>query len=64
VNLAVVVNGWGKNDASLTLDGKKVEESLDYRVGHRDGFADDDLVVYLKYESSEPVSITLEPVEM
>ena len=64
VNLAVVVNGWGKSGATLKLDGEKVEESLDFRVGHRDGFAADDLVVYLKYESSNPLSITLEPVEM
>jgi hypothetical protein len=64
VNLAVVVNGWGNNGASLTLDGKKVEESLDFRVGHRDGFAADDLIIYLKYESTSPVSITLEPVKL
>ena len=64
VNLAVVVNGWGNGGASLILNGKKVEESLDYRIGHRDGFATDDLVIYLKYESNNPVSITLEPKKL
>jgi hypothetical protein len=64
VNLAVVVNGWGKVGASLTLNGKKVEKSLEYRVGHRDGFADDDLVIYIKYESTTPVSIKLDPTKM
>jgi hypothetical protein len=61
VNLAVVVNAWGQQGASLILNGEKIEESPEYRVGHRDGFAEDDLVIYLKYESTDPVSITLEP---
>ena len=38
VNLALVINGWGGDDATLTLNGKKVPQGKDLHVGHRHRF--------------------------
>ena len=61
VNLAIVINGWGEDGASLTLNGKKVEQGKDFRVGHRSGFRDDDLIVWIRIESDKAIYVTLTP---
>jgi hypothetical protein len=61
VNLALVINGWGSDGASLTLNGKKVPQGKDFRVGHRAGFRNDDLIVWVKTESTKPIKVLLQP---
>ena len=61
VNLALVVKNWGTDGAGLTLDGKTIPQGKDFRVGHRHGFQTSDLIVWIRTESSAPVSVTLAP---
>ena len=61
VNLALIINGWGSDGASLTLNGKKVPQGKDFRVGHRAGFQTDDLIVWLRAESNKAIYVTLTP---
>jgi len=61
VNLAIIINGWGSDGATLTLNGKNVPQGEDFRVGHRAGFRVDDLIVWIKIESAKPVEIAVLP---
>jgi len=59
VNPALVIKGWGKADARLKVNGKKVNRGSTFRFGHRDNLDGIDLIVWLKYESTKPVQIEL-----
>jgi len=61
VNPAFVIKGWGKSSANLALNGKKVEQGRAFRAGRRQGLDTCDLIVWLRYESAEPVKISLSP---
>jgi hypothetical protein len=61
VNPAFVVKGWGEDGASLTLNGKKVEQGRDFRVGHRHKLDTSDLIVWIRIESSKAIYVTLTP---
>jgi len=61
VNLALVINGWGNDGATLTLNGKNILQGKDFRVGHRGGFQADDLIVWLRAESTKPIEVLLTP---
>jgi hypothetical protein len=63
VNLAFVIKGWGSSGAALKIDGEKVERGKDFRFGHRRGVKGDDLIVWMRKESTKPVKITLKPVQ-
>ncbi|MBK8975228.1 MAG: LamG domain-containing protein [Planctomycetes bacterium] len=60
-NPALVILGWGDSGAELEIDGKPVPEGPDFRLGHRYGLENSDLIVWLRYEATEPFSLTLTP---
>jgi hypothetical protein len=62
VNPAFVVQDWGASGASLRIDGKRVARGRDFRFGHHRTVESNDLVVWFKLETTEPVRITIEPV--
>jgi hypothetical protein len=62
VNPAFVVKNWGRKSAALKINGKKIEQGKNFRVGHRHSLEGSDLVVWLKTESTKPIQITLSPV--
>jgi len=59
VNPALVIENWGEKDASLTVDGEKIECGKDFRQGHRRRLEGTDLIVWFKKESTKPVEITI-----
>jgi hypothetical protein len=61
VNLAIIINGWGSDGATLTLNGKKVEQGKDFRVGHRHKLDTSDLIVWIRIESNKAIHVTLTP---
>jgi hypothetical protein len=61
VNPAFVVKGWGNASASLKIDGRRMRRGKDFRSGHRHTLEGSDLVVWIKTESTKPISITLSP---
>ncbi|MHC4791699.1 MAG: LamG-like jellyroll fold domain-containing protein [Planctomycetota bacterium] len=63
VNAAFVINGWGADSASLMLNGKKVEQGKDFRIGHRRGFDTSDLIIWVRIESDENTKFVIEPVK-
>jgi len=62
VNPAFVIKNWGKMNATLKINGRKVKRSKDFRYGHRYQLESIDLIVWIKYESMKPVKIIFSPV--
>lgn len=60
INPAFVVRDWGQVDVGVTLEGKDLERGEDFRFGHRHTLAGTDLIVWLKVESIQELSITFQ----
>jgi hypothetical protein len=56
---ALVILGWGTSGATLTMDGEAVAQGPRFRVGHRHGLEDSDLIVWIEREATEPFEMTL-----
>lgn len=60
-NLALVVDEWGDAGASLSINGKDVPQGKDFRIGYRQNYLADDLIVFIKVSSTEKLSVSLVP---
>jgi len=63
VDPAFVVNNWGYGGATLTIEGKTIEPSKDFHIGHRERLEGTDLIVWFRHEASKPTVIELTPVD-
>jgi len=63
LNPAIIIKNWGKQVATLSLNGKKIPNGEDFRQGIRTGPLGEDLIIWVRLESQKPVSISLEPAE-
>jgi hypothetical protein len=61
VDPAFVVNNWGYGGADLQVNGKAIGHGKDFRVGHRERLDGTDLIVWFRFETTEPVTIKLTP---
>jgi len=61
-NPAFVVKEWGEADVELRINGKKIKRGKSFRAGLRRGLECSDLIVWIKTESTEPITISLIPV--
>ena len=59
VNPAFVLLGWGRADATLTLNGKTVASGECFRHGHRETLEGEDLIVWLKHQADSPLKIQI-----
>jgi hypothetical protein len=59
-NPVFVVKNWAPKSLRLKLDGLTVARGGDFRVGVRHTLAGGDTIIWLKYQVTEPVMITLE----
>lgn len=59
VNPAFVIDDWGNDVPSLTLNGKAVAEGKDFRVGYLDRLDGTSMVVWIRGELSKPATLTL-----
>ena len=60
-NPAFVIRGWGTADAALTIDGKRIDQGPSFRLGHRHGLEESDLIVWIQRETTAPFTMTLTP---
>ncbi len=58
-NPALVILGWGTSDVTLTIDNEEVVQGPRFRVGHRHGLEDSDLIVWIEHEATAPFEMTL-----
>jgi hypothetical protein len=56
VNPALVIKNWGNRGAVLELEGRKLQRGQDYFLGHRHRLDGTDLVLWLKAESIQPLT--------
>ncbi len=60
VNPAFEINGWGDNGVAVKLNGRALEKGEDYRVGKRVTLGGTDLILWVKTEATEPMTLTLD----
>ncbi len=58
-NPAFIIKNWGSRLATLTIDGKTVDQGKDFRQGIRNGIEGEDLILWLRLEREKPVKILL-----
>ena len=63
VNPALVVRDWGEAEPRIAIDGRAVPPGRDVRVGHVARLEGDDLVIWLRLESTSPVRIVVRPAD-
>jgi hypothetical protein len=62
INPAFVIKGWGDAGASIRINGGETTRGKDFRIGQRitaDGTA---LIVWIRVESTKPITVGLSPV--
>jgi Concanavalin A-like lectin/glucanases superfamily len=60
VNLVLILRGWqGDAAPALAIDGKPVPQGADYRIGARPTLDSDDLILWIRITSEQPVTLTL-----
>jgi hypothetical protein len=62
VNPAFVISNWGDRDVALKINRKKIKRGKNFRFGRRNSLETCDLIVWIKTESTKPVSISISPV--
>jgi len=61
VNPAFVIKGWGAGGAEVTINGERVRRADGLRLGHRRRLEATDLVVWLRKQTGEPLTISVSP---
>ena len=61
VNPALYIRNWGGAEPRVEIDGRAAPPGRDVRVGRVFRLEGDDLVVWLRLESSAPVRIRINP---
>jgi hypothetical protein len=59
INPAFVIENWGNADPGVEIDGKELKGGESFRHGHEVQIGGNDLVIWLRMESKEPVNITI-----
>lgn len=62
VNPAFVIKNYGRSASGLMINGERVEQGKNFRFGFRETLAQPDLIVWIKFESEQPLDITLLPL--
>jgi hypothetical protein len=62
-NPAIVIKKWGRADAEITYNGKKLVAGQGYRIGYEESDGASNLIVWLNQRSREPVRITVAPIK-
>jgi concanavalin A-like lectin/glucanase superfamily protein len=57
VNIALVIEGWGDDNANVTID----EQPTKFRANHRAELDRSDLIVWIEHETTKPLTLAIEP---
>jgi hypothetical protein len=58
-----VINNWGRGDITLIVNGKKMQKGTNVRWGYQEKVEGRILVIWLKAEYSEPVTVRVGPAK-
>ena len=59
VNPAFVIEGWGRYDVNLSVNGKEIARGKDFRYGFKDRLEAIDLVSWVRFESEKETQFTI-----
>lgn len=59
INPAVIIKNWGNRRASLLINGKNIKQEEDFKQGIRKSLEGDDLILWIRLDSKNPVEISL-----
>jgi hypothetical protein len=59
INPAVIIKNWGNRQASLLINGKNIKQEEDFKQGIRKSLEGDDLILWIRLDSKNPVEISL-----
>jgi len=62
-NACLVIENWGSKDAVLTINGKPLENGVDFRLGHIPSLDGDTLVVWINRSFQSPAGLSLQPAK-
>jgi hypothetical protein len=60
INPAFVVDGWGDSNITLKMNGKRVAQGKNLRVGHLDTLDGTTLIVWIQGQFTSPTSFSIE----
>lgn len=63
LNPVFIIKNCGESDVKLTLNGKQISQGKTFRTGHVPTLGGTDLVIWIKCESTQPVTVVLENEE-
>jgi len=64
VNPAFVVKDWGQSAALLRINDKEIIRGKDFRLGHYNRLSGGDLIVWIRKETTKPITISLSPASV
>jgi hypothetical protein len=59
INPAFVIRNWGRESVKLKINGREIERGSEFRFGFTPTLEGTDLIVWVRLESSKPVSVAL-----
>jgi hypothetical protein len=59
INPAVIIKNWGNRRASFLINGKNIKQGEDFKQGIRKSLEGDDLILWIRLDSKNPVEISL-----
>jgi hypothetical protein len=63
VNPAFIIKKWGIKNINLFIDGQPVHPGNNFRYDYRKTLEGRDLIVWIDYQSTQPVSIAINPIQ-
>ncbi len=63
VNPAFVIEGWGREDVALSVNGKEIARGTDFRYGFKDRLDAVDLISWVRFESEKETKFTISKVK-
>jgi len=63
INPAFLVKNWGRYNAGVEVNGKPISRSKALRIGHIETLEGTDLIVWLKFRSTELTRVKLTPIK-
>ena len=58
-NPALVIKNWDNESLKLTLNGKEIQRGKDFRMGVHHSLEESQVVIWIKTQSTTPISVTL-----
>jgi hypothetical protein len=62
INPAFIIKNWGQKEAEVMVNGNKLQRGSDFRLAHKSTLSGSDLIIWLKYQSTDLANIALKPL--